>query len=104
MTEELSGSKRHETYLNEVLAIGFSDKRLKFGCGEGIDKTSLRNDEQEHLGASEDRQFVCLSEDNAEVSEDVSTRKIHEYRVLIDFRRRKLRSPSSKHIADSPSS
>jgi len=43
------------TYLNEVLAIGLGDKWLKLRCGERIDKTSLRNNEEEHLGASEDR-------------------------------------------------
>lgn len=39
-----------ETCLNEVLAFGLGHEGLKFGCGEGVDETGLRYDEQEDLG------------------------------------------------------
>lgn len=48
------------SYLNEILAFRLSDERLELRCGEGVDETSFRNDEEKHLGASEDRQFICL--------------------------------------------
>jgi hypothetical protein len=35
-----------EVYLNEVLALGFSDQRLKFGSSEGVDETRLGDDKQ----------------------------------------------------------
>lgn len=47
-------------YLNEILAFWLGDERLEFRCGEGVDETGFRNDEKKHLGASEDRQFICL--------------------------------------------
>lgn len=31
--------------LNQILALGLGDERLKLGCCEGIDQTSLGNDE-----------------------------------------------------------
>jgi hypothetical protein len=49
-------------YLDEVLALGLSDEGLQLRCREGVDQTGLRDDEQQHLGASEDRQFVGLGQ------------------------------------------
>lgn len=42
-------------YLNQILAFWLCDKWLEFWCGEGVDETGLRDDEKQHLGASEDR-------------------------------------------------
>ena len=53
-------SRRQMTYLNEIFALGLGYKRLEFGCGEGVDETSLGNDEQQYLSAGEDGQLVCL--------------------------------------------
>jgi hypothetical protein len=47
-------------YLDQVLPFWFGDEWLQFRCCEGIDKASLRHDEQKDLGTSEDREFVCL--------------------------------------------
>jgi hypothetical protein len=47
-------------YLDEVLPFRLCDERLELGCGEGVDKSRLGDDKQEHLSASEDGQFVCL--------------------------------------------
>lgn len=47
-------------YLDEVLALGLGHQRLQLRCGEGVDESSLRDDEQQHLGAGEDGQFVGL--------------------------------------------
>jgi hypothetical protein len=51
------------TYLNEVLALGLGDERLQLGGSEGVDKTGLGDDQQQHLGASEDGQLVGLVEE-----------------------------------------
>lgn len=47
-------------YLDEVLALGLGDEGLQLRCREGVDEASLRDDEQQHLGAGEDGQFVGL--------------------------------------------
>lgn len=49
-------------YLDEVLAFRLSDKRLKLRCGEGVDESSLGDDEKKDLSASENRQLVCLTQ------------------------------------------
>ena len=49
--------------MNEVLALGLGDKRLQFGSGECVDETGLGYDQEQDLGASEDRQFVGLDTD-----------------------------------------
>jgi hypothetical protein len=41
-------------YLDEVLAFGFGDERLKLRRGEGVDEASLGDDQQKHLGTRED--------------------------------------------------
>ena len=46
--------------LDEVLAFRLCDKRLELGCGEGVDETGFGDDEEEHLSACENRQFVSL--------------------------------------------
>lgn len=46
--------------LNQVLSLGLGDQRLKLGRSEGVDQSSLGNDEQEHLSAGEGRQLVGL--------------------------------------------
>ena len=48
------------TYLDEILAFGLGDKRLQLGCGESVDETSFRHDQEEDLGARKDREFVSL--------------------------------------------
>lgn len=50
-------------YLNQILALGLGDERLELGCCEGVNQTSLGNDEEKDLGASQDRQFVRLEMD-----------------------------------------
>ena len=42
-------------YLNQVLAFRFCDEWLELRCCESIDKTGFGNDEEEDLGAGEDR-------------------------------------------------
>lgn len=49
-----------ETGLNEILTLWLGDKGLKLCSSEGVDKTSLRDNKQEDLGASEGGQFICL--------------------------------------------
>lgn len=50
------------TYLDEVLAFGLGHERLELRGGEGVDKAGFRDDEEQDLGTSEDREFVCLHE------------------------------------------
>ena len=47
-------------YLDEVLSFWLRNERLELGCGKGVDETSLGDDKEEHLSASEDGQFICL--------------------------------------------
>lgn len=49
-----------ETYLDQVLALSLGDQRLQLGGGESIDKAGLRHDQQQHLSASKNRQFIRL--------------------------------------------
>ena len=49
-----------QAYLDEVLALGLGDKWLQLGCGEGVDEARLGDNEQQDLGAGEDRQLVGL--------------------------------------------
>lgn len=51
-----------ETYLDEVLALSLCDKRLKLRGGEGVDKASLGDDQEQNLRSGKDRQFVGLQE------------------------------------------
>ena len=39
------------TYLNKVLSFSLGDKRLKLRCCESVHQTSLRDNEEEDLGA-----------------------------------------------------
>ena len=48
------------TYLNQVLALRLGDQWLELRGGKGIDQAGLGHDQQQHLGACEDGQFVCL--------------------------------------------
>lgn len=48
------------TYLDQILALGFCHQWLQLGRGERVDKTGFGDDEEKHLGASEDGQFICL--------------------------------------------
>ncbi len=48
------------TYLDKILSFSLGDKRLKLRCCKGIDQTGLGDNEEEDLGAGEDRQLVCL--------------------------------------------
>ena len=49
-----------ETGLNEIFTFRLGDERLEFCGGEGVDETSLGDDEKENLGASERRELVSL--------------------------------------------
>jgi hypothetical protein len=53
-------------YLNKVLTLGLRDEGLQLRCGEGVYKTRLGDDEEQHLRAGEDGQLVGL---DARVSE-----------------------------------
>ena len=48
------------SYLDEVLALCFCDKRLQLRGREGVDEPGLRHNEKEDLGASQDGQLVGL--------------------------------------------
>jgi hypothetical protein len=52
---------RTGAYLDQILALGLGDERLKLGSCEGVDQTCLGDDEEENLSTSQDRQFVCLA-------------------------------------------
>ena len=41
-------------YLDEILAFGLGNERLKLRRGEGVDEASLGDDQQKHLRARED--------------------------------------------------
>lgn len=47
-------------YLDEVLAFGLRDERLKLRGGEGVDQTGLGHHEKQDLGAGEDTELVGL--------------------------------------------
>ena len=47
-------------YLNQVLALGLCDERLKLGRGEGVDQPGFRHDQKQDLGACENRELVGL--------------------------------------------
>jgi hypothetical protein len=49
-----------EAGLDEVLAFRLGDERLELGGGEGVDQTSLGDDEEEDLCAGECAELVCL--------------------------------------------
>lgn len=51
-------------YLDEVLALGLGDERLQLGRGEGVDEAGLGDDEEQHLGAGEDRELVGLQRES----------------------------------------
>jgi hypothetical protein len=61
-------------YLDQILAFGLCDERLKFGCRESVNQTGLGNDEEENLSASQDGQFVCLNEWVSEVPSNPDVR------------------------------
>lgn len=48
------------TDLDKIFAFRLSDKWLQFRRGEGVYKASLRDDEEEDLGAGQDTQLVGL--------------------------------------------
>jgi len=41
-------------YLDQILSFGFCDKRLELRCREGVDQTSLGDNEEENLGTGQD--------------------------------------------------
>lgn len=49
--------------MDQILAFGLGDERLELGSRESVDKTGLRNDQQENLGSGEDRKFIRLLHD-----------------------------------------
>jgi hypothetical protein len=53
--------QRGAAYLDEVLALGLGHERLQLGCGECVHQARLGHDEEQHLGAGEDGQLVCLA-------------------------------------------
>ena len=48
-------------YLDEILSFGLGDEWLEFGSGEGVDETCFRDDQQQDLGAGENREFIGLT-------------------------------------------
>lgn len=64
--------------LNEILAFGLGDQRLKLWSREGVNQTGLRDDEQENLSASQDRELIGLLHDpSLSLGEcDVATRLV----------------------------
>jgi len=51
---------RAAAYLDQVLAFGLGYKRLQLGGCEGVDKTGLGHDKQQHLRSRQNGQFVRL--------------------------------------------
>ena len=49
-----------KAYLDEILSLRLRDERLELGCGEGVDETSLGDDKEEHLSASEDLSLIHI--------------------------------------------
>lgn len=49
------------SYLNQILALGFGDQRLKLGCGEGIDKTRFGNNQEQDLCSGKDGELISLA-------------------------------------------
>jgi hypothetical protein len=41
-------------YLNQVLALGLGNQRLKFWGSKGVDKAGFGDDQEENLSASQD--------------------------------------------------
>jgi hypothetical protein len=57
-------------YLNEILALGLCDEGLQLGRGEGVNQASFGDDEQQNLGAGEDRKLVSLVRDGVSMDAD----------------------------------
>lgn len=57
----LAEKERVVTYLNEILSLWFRNQWLQLGGGERVDETGLGHDQQQHLGAGQHGQFVCLA-------------------------------------------
>ena len=55
-------------YLDEVLAFSLGYEWLELGCSEGVDQTSLGNDEEKDLGTGENRQFIRLPQSTSQSS------------------------------------
>lgn len=49
-----------QTGLDQVLALGLCDERLKLGCCEGVDESSFRDHQQKDLCACQCAQLVRL--------------------------------------------
>ena len=58
------------TYLDEILAFRLSNEGLELRSGEGVDESSLGDNEEEDLGAGEDGQLVglCTGTDQHQLS------------------------------------
>jgi hypothetical protein len=52
--------KQNMAYLNQVLAFGLGNQRLKFRGSKGVDKASFGDDQEKNLSASQDREFIGL--------------------------------------------
>jgi hypothetical protein len=48
------------SYLNQVFALWFCYEWLKLGRCEGVNQASLGDNEQQYLGAGQDRELVGL--------------------------------------------
>lgn len=53
-------------YLDKILAFRFGHEWLELRGGKGVDESGFRNDEQQDLGASENRQLVSLEINDGE--------------------------------------
>jgi hypothetical protein len=49
------------TYLDQILALGLRNQRLKLGSSEGVHETGFGDDEEENLGPGKDREFIGLA-------------------------------------------
>lgn len=55
---------QEQAHLDQVLALSLGDEWLQLGGGEGVHEAGLGDDQQQDLGTGEDRQFVCLSQED----------------------------------------
>jgi hypothetical protein len=65
ISSRCNGDQAWCAHLNKIFSLRLRDKRLQLGGGECVDKTGLRDDEKQHLGASEDGQLVGLDAGSA---------------------------------------
>ena len=92
---EPDGRAGFATYLDEVLALGLGNERLKLGGGKCVDETGFGHDKEKHLGAGQDGKLVSLN--CCQLIVEVWARTCIEFSVLTrhSYGRWKKLSPSS---------